>query len=313
MTAFSPAWDGYLADPFVLRTADGYYVFGTDGPEQVAYNKTGRQFPILRSPDLKRWEWIGGALTVPKELQGLHFWAPEVAAWNGRYYMYYSAGGEQGEGQRLRVAVARRPEGPYEDLGRWLMPREVFSIDPSPFRDPVSGKWFLFYARDYFNSPVGTGIAVVPLAGDLSHVRGRYRTLIRARADWQIYERDRQWYGKTWRRWHTCEGPFAIHRHGRYYLFYSGGNWQQEGYGLSCAVAETVLGPYSEPAGDGALVLRSQPGLRGPGHSCVVVWPDGSDAIVFHAWDETLTKRQMHVAPLTWRDKDGIPFPVVNV
>jgi hypothetical protein len=63
------------------------------------------------------------------------------------------------------------------------------------------------------------------------------------------------------------------------------------------------MGPYSD-AGDenGPRVLRTVPGrLIGPGHNTIVRGPDGeTDFIVYHAWDQGMTKRQMRVSELEW-------------
>ena len=90
-------------------------------------------------------------------------WAPEVAYDNGTFYMYYSAGGEEGEGHQLRVATATHPSGPFEDSGVVLTPDDPFTIDAHPFRDD-DGQWYLYYCRDFLDSGgeerVGTGIVV---------------------------------------------------------------------------------------------------------------------------------------------------------
>jgi GH43 family beta-xylosidase len=181
------------------------------------------------------------------------------------------------------------------------VPGEPFSIDASPFHDPRSGRWYLFFVKDFFDGRVGSGIAVAELAHDLRSVVGPVRTVCRASADWQLFARDREWYGRRWPAWYTVEGPFVVYRRERYWLFYSGGLWKGADYGVSTAVADDVLGPYVEPdTSSGPTLLRSTPGLRGPGHNCVVTAPDGTDAIVFHAWDPALTVRRMFVAPLAW-------------
>lgn len=48
-------------------------------------------------------------------------------------------------------------------------------------------------------------------------------------------------------------------------------------------------------------MLRSRPGLLGPGHNCVVRDPQDDDRIVFHAWDTDRTAHRMHVAALSWQ------------
>ena len=220
---------------------------------------------------------------------------------DGSYHLFFSAGGAEGEEHRLRVACAAAPTGPFVDAGVEVVAGEPFSIDASPFCDPRSGRWYLFFVKDFFDARVGSGIAVGALADDMTRVVGPVRTAYRASADWQIFARGREWYGRRWDAWHTVEGPFVVYRRERYWLFYSGGLWKGADYGVSVAVADEVLGPYVEPdAHAGPTVLRSTEEIRGPGHNCVVAAPDGTDMIVFHAWDPAFTARRMFIAPLEW-------------
>ena len=125
---WGPVWDGYFADPFVLRLADGGYVAygthpGSDGD---------RVFEALVSTDLEGWESAGAVLERLPAAFGEDYWAPEVAEAGGAYWMYYSVG--RGiEGHHIRVARADAPTGPFEDLGVDLTPDEVFAIDAHPF------------------------------------------------------------------------------------------------------------------------------------------------------------------------------------
>ena len=295
------SWPGYFADPFVLKTAGGYYAFGTDAPERPTFLKTGRQFPVLFSADLVSWEFVGGALEAPGTMERLAFWAPEVAEKDGRYLIYYSAGGEEGQEHKVRMAVSDRPEGPYRGDDRPLIPKEPFTIDAHPFRDPTSGRWYLFFSKDFFDEPAGTGIAVAPLADDLMSVEGEIIPVLRAQADWQVFERNRLWYDRVWPVWYCVEGAFVVFHEGRYWLFYSGGRWEASNYGVGCAVADSVLGPYVDAhVAEGASVLRTNDHLFGPGHNSVVKNLNGRDEICFHAWDKAYTVRRLHIAPLNW-------------
>ncbi|GMA85917.1 hypothetical protein GCM10025868_11670 [Angustibacter aerolatus] len=112
-------------------------------------------------------------------------------------------------------------------------------------------------------------------------------------------------YGKVYD-WHTLEGPFVVHRGGRYHLFYSGGSWQEPTYGVAHAVADRPDGPWVETAREP--LLRSVPGVVGPGHNSVVTTPDGLDVMVYHAWDVEQTARRMCLDPIRWTP-DG---PVVD-
>jgi GH43 family beta-xylosidase len=163
-------WPEYFADPFVLRAPDGgYYAYGTGGPDAAAADT---RFDVLTSPDLRRWRRAGRALALPETLRGRACWAPEVAYRDGTYHLYYSAGGVEGEDHRLRVATAAAPAGPFVDAGVEVVPEEPFSIDASPFRDPRSGRWYLFFVKDFFDARVGSGIAVAALADDMRGIAG---------------------------------------------------------------------------------------------------------------------------------------------
>jgi GH43 family beta-xylosidase len=108
-------------------------------------------------------------------------------------------------------------------------------------------------------------------------------------------------YDQVWD-WHTIEGPFARKHEGRYYCFYSAGRWENDTYGVDYCVADHVLGPYSDEGNEsGPRVLKTIPGqVIGPGHNSIVTGPDGSDYIVYHAWDKDMKARQMFIDRLIW-------------
>jgi arabinan endo-1,5-alpha-L-arabinosidase len=301
----NPVWPGYCADPFVLRVKDIYYAYGTGGPVSCMQHD-GKMFPLLQSPDLIQWTYLGGALNFLGDPDKPAYWAPEVAHRDGMFYMYYSAGGVEGQNQQIRVAVSDVPYGPFRDQDIVLIPDEPFSIDAHPFCDPRDGRWYLFFAKDFFDERVGTGIAMVELADDMVSLKYPDRpatTVLRASGDWQMFQRDRFWYDRLWEAWHTVEGPFIHFRDGRYYCFYSGGRWEREDYGVSYGVADSVEGPYIDESGSsGPSVLRGIPGkVPGPGHNSLVLGPDDRTTfMVYHAWDTELQKRRMCIDPLVW-------------
>jgi len=296
----NPVYPGYFADPFVLRVGEEYFAYGT-GPA----DERGRHFPILRSRDLARWDYVGQALATATPF---NHWAPEVAQFDGRFSLFYSASDvASDDGHRLRVATAKDPSGPFEDSGNLLLPDYGFSIDPHPFCDPKTGRWYLFFAADFTtDEPHGTGLAVVELADDLMRVAGEPRIVLRASCPWQIYERNRNYKGQMWAAWHCLEGPFVLFREGRYYCLYSGGAWHTENYGVGFAVADHPLGPWRDDfAEHGPYVLRATKDVLGPGHASVTIARDDRTLmLVYHAWDQARTARRMCVDPLHWSE-DG--------
>ena len=293
----NPVHDGSFPDPFVMRVGGVYYAFGTDmagsGPRVL-----GR----LRSDDLVSWTHIEPALERPplSSMDFNTFWAPEVAESGGRFFLYYSTGFEDTK-HRIRLATSDTPEGDFHDEGLVLTPNEPFAIDPHPFRDD-DGAWYLYYARDFIDGERAGTALVVDRLHDMRTLAGSPTTVLRASADWQIFRRARPMYGAVYD-WHTLEGPFVRKHNRRYYLFYSGGAWTEENYGVSYAVADSPLGPFTEPvaAADGPLILRTVPGrVIGPGHCSVTTGPDGGDWLAYHAWDAARTARRPCIDRLEW-------------
>jgi GH43 family beta-xylosidase len=307
MTTYcNPVYPAPMADPFVLRHAGVYYAYGT-GPGGA----DGMQVPVLRSRDLVTWESLGHALAPTG---AAHYWAPEVAYHDGRFYMYYSSGSAaQGVDQRLRVAVATDPAGPFIDSGVLLVPDQPFSIDAHPFRD-AQGSWYLFYSVDFTSADeegrIGTGIVADRLL-DMTRLAGAPRTVVRPHQDWHLFSKERAMYG-TVTDWHTVEGAAVLAHEGMFYCFYSGGAWERDNYGVSWVVADHPLGPYRRPdGGEAALLMRTPPGgeLVGPGHNSFTTSPDGRETwIVYHAWDRARSARRMCIDRLEWRE--GRPVTV---
>jgi len=287
-----PARPDYFADPFVIRRPEGgYAAYGTQ-PDGAAE----RVFEVLLSEDLTSWRPSGCALErLPRDM-GDQYWAPEVCWRAGAWWMYYSVG-HGIDGHHLRVARASDATGPFVDVGVNLTPGESFAIDPHPFQDD-DGQWYLYFARDVLDAErPGTHLAVGRL-GDPTTLT-EVRAALAPNADWQIYERDRHMYGRV-HDWHTLEGPSVVRRVGRYWMTYSGGAWTGPGYAVSWATSAHPLGPWTHaPAGSPA-VLQTGPNLIGPGHNSLVVAPDGTDRIAFHAWNDDGSRRQMHLAPIAF-------------
>lgn len=288
-----PVYEGYFADPFLLRTDDRYYAYGSGNPSLPS-----RGFEALTSSDLRSWTSVGTVFAGTDPRLGDSYWAPEVAISGGRYWMYYSVG--QGiAAHHIRVAVADSPVGPFEDTGVNLTPDEMFAIDAHPFWD-VDGTRYLFFARDVLDADrPGTALAVKRLTS-MTTVEAQTTPVLAPDADWQIYERSRQMYGRVLD-WHTLEGPTVVLRDGAYHLFFSGGSWEGSGYGVSVATAASPLGPWTHIAAPQADVLSTAiTGLVGPGHNSVLRIPGAIDVIGYHAWNSDRTRRQMYLDRLDW-------------
>ena len=174
----NPVYEGYFADPFVLRLEDHYVAYGTGSVVD------GRVFEVLTSPDLVTWTRVGGALQPENQELGTDYWAPEVAETDGSFWLYYSQGFGDAR-HHLRVAHSESAYGPFVDAGVDLTPQELFAIDPHPFLD-VDGTWYLFYARDVLDGErVGTQLAV-DILPTMTSTAGLSQKVLGPTADWQI-------------------------------------------------------------------------------------------------------------------------------
>jgi arabinan endo-1,5-alpha-L-arabinosidase len=298
-----PVFDGYFADPFLTSFGDDYIAYGSN---DFSLGTPG--FQALRSKDLQQWTSVGLVFTGVDPALGEAYWAPEVAFADDRYWMYYSVGHDI-HGHHIRVAVAESPVGPFEDTGVNLTPGESFAIDAHPFLD-ADGSRYLFFARDVLDTErSGTQLAAKRMTS-MTSVDDATTTILAPDSDWQIYERSRSMYGRVFD-WHTLEGPTVVRKDDGYFLFFSGGSWEGEGYGVSVAHAQHPLGPWHHTPNDHADVLSSDlTGLIGPGHNSVMVRPRSTDLICFHAWNVERTRRQMYIDNLSWQNGRPVVFPL---
>jgi len=298
-TSTNPIAGPAVGDPFVLPHRGRFYLYATnDGPPLA----DGRVIPVFRSDDLVSWEPLGGAL-VPEDA-GADHWAPEVLAWNGRFYMVVSFGDVDRKGHALWVAVADRPEGPFRLRTRVSDPSEKFSIDGSWLLDD-DGRLYLFRCLDFTEEgepPYGTGIVAQPMRDPLTP-SGPPVTVLRAHSAWQLFEADRLmplYDGRRFAEWTTIEGPAPVKRGGRYYCGYSGGNYARA-YGTGEAVADAPLGPYRDIRGREGPIFATTPGLvDGPGHFSVVRPDMVHDWVVLHGRTPGEPVRRVWLCPAAW-------------
>ena len=218
--------------------------------------------------------------------------------------MYYSVGfGDKAH--HIRLATSESPEGPFIDTGEPLTTPSAcpFAIDAHAFRDD-DGAWYLFHARDFpgrnAGGEAGTGLVVDRLI-DMSRLGGELHVVARPKHPWQLFQSGRSIYSQVLD-WHTLEGPSVLKHEGRYYCFFSGGNWQNQSYGVDYVIADHPMGPWRSDGGaEGPRVLKTISGsMIGPGHNSFVEGLDGRTWIVYHAWDTGGTARRLCVDPIEW-------------
>jgi xylan 1,4-beta-xylosidase len=286
-TITNPILPGDYPDPSVVRVGTEYWAAATS-------SEWAPQFPLLKSKDLLQWELVGNLFQSPPEWSEANYWAPELVADKGRYFVLYTA---KKKGGPLCVAVATAPQisGPYTDHGP-LVCQELGSIDGAMIRDE-NGKLFLVWKEDGNSQGLPTPIWAQPLSEDGTQLTGERTALIL---------NDVPWEGQL------VEGPHLIQRNGWFYLFYAGSGCCGKAcnYGVGVARSKTLLSGWEKnPLNP---ILKNNEAFKCPGHGSVVTDSINRDYFLYHAYrttDSVYTGRQGMLDPIVW-GADG--WPVIN-
>ena len=260
----NPVLEGFYADPDVLysNNTKKYYIYPTsDGFDGWG----GYYFKTFSSTNLKEWKDEGVILDLKKDvLWGTHHaWAPTIiekkVKGGYKYYFYFTAA------QKIGVAVADSPTGPFKDSGKPLIdfkPNGVKGgqeIDPAVFTDPKTGKSYLYWGNGH--------LAVAELNKDMITIKENSIKLITP--------------DRTFR-----EGTYVFFRKGTYYFLWSENDTRSENYRVRYGTSTSPLGPIQVP--DDNLILQKDAalGIFGTGHNSILQVP-GKDEwhIIYHRFN----------------------------
>lgn len=145
----TPIAPRFNADPSPHFFADAYYVYATDDASNSGEYWDSTAWRLYRSRDLQNWSDLGAPLDVSVfkwARPDAKAWAPEAAYRHGKYFFYAPVGGD-----KIGVAVAPRPEGPFLDARTDALidkSRDANAgdepIDPAVFVDD-DGQAYLFF------------------------------------------------------------------------------------------------------------------------------------------------------------------------
>lgn len=283
----NPVIPGDHPDPSVIRVGKEYWATATS-------SEWGPHFPILRSSDLVNWELVGPVFRKRPDWAAANFWAPEIAEYKGRYYIYYTAR-KRGGPLAVAVASADHPAGPYTDHGV-LVAQEAGSIDAVPFNDE-HGNRYLIWKEDGNSRRLPTIIWAQPLSEDGTKLFGDRKELIRNDAPWEGA---------------VVEGPFFVRRGDWFYMFYSGSGCCGSGcnYALGVARSKSLLGPWEKnPANP---ILAGNEAWRCPGHGSIVTDEQGRYWLLYHAYSAKSTVFTGREALLDEIKFDANGWPTLN-
>ena len=258
----SPLLPGYYADPNIVRFGDTYYIYATtDGYSGWG----GKAFYVWKSTNLVDWERSAQPFLTLDGANGNvpwatgNAWAPTIIERGGKYYFYFSGHNPTYNRKTIGVAVADSPEGPFtaQPTAMILNNEAVTSgqaIDPAAFRDPATGKCYLFWGN---GSPV-----YAELSDDMLSIKQDTIKRVTGLTDFR-------------------EGSFVNERNGTYYLSYSIDDTGSPDYRVGYATATSVDGPWTYRG----VILEKDPtqGILATGHSSIVQVPGTDDwYIAYH-------------------------------
>ncbi|WP_345210411.1 family 43 glycosylhydrolase [Mucilaginibacter gynuensis] len=256
----NPVLDGYYADPDILyaEKTGKFYIYPTsDG----FTNWAGTYFKTFSSADLVNWKDEGVILDLPKDVSWgkRNAWAPCIVEKkiNGKYkYFYYFTAA-----QKIGVAVADNPTGPFIDLGKPLIDKNPEGkggqvIDPDVFTDPKTGKSYLYWGNGY--------MAGAELNDDMVSLKTETTTILTP--------------NDTFR-----EGTHVLYRKGTYYFMWSEDDTRSKNYRVRYGTATSPLGKIIVPANNLVIAKNKATGIYATGHNSTIQVPGTDDwYIIYH-------------------------------
>ena len=260
----NPVLTGYYADPSILFSEkyQKFYMYPTsDGYT----NWSGTSFKTFSSVDLVNWKEEAVILDLPSQVSwaNRNAWAPSILEKkiNGqyKYFFYFTAA------QKIGVAVADHPFGPFKDLGHALIDRFPpgitggQQIDPDVFTDPQTGRTYLFWGNGY--------LAGAELNEDMTSLKTETIKVLTPDASFR-------------------EGSHVFYRAGRYYFMWSEDDTRSPSYRVRYGTASSPLGGIQVPSDNIVLQKDTVAGIYGTGHNSVIRLP-GKDEwyIVYHRFN----------------------------
>ena len=201
-----------------------------------------------------------------------------------KYYFYFSAHNPQSNRKEIGVAVSDSPTGPFVDSGAPIItdadrPSEARggqAIDVDVFKDPKSGKYYLYWGNGF--------MAGAELNDDMLSVKKETITHMTPQ-------------GGTLQTWAFREGAYVFYRKGTYYFLWSVDDTGSPNYHVCYGTAKSPLGPITIDE-ENYLVIKQKPedGIYGTAHNSILQIP-GKDEwyIVYHRINKNYIDR--HFAP----------------
>jgi len=280
-------------DPVMIKEDDTFYIFSTDAQFGVTSQKG---IHIRKTKDFIKYDYVGTALDLTSVNDAINyveynrdgervdfFWAPEIVKrpkedGSYEYWLFYS---NSSFGQRtsyMGLAKSDSIEGPYihdrEILRTHQSVGSPNAIDPAVFVEEVDGveKMWLSYgswsAGIYvieLNPETGEPLIKQTLVEEEVAVNTEIagQTIIKTKT---IPVANDPAFGTRILNIHTAEAPYIIKENDYYYLFVTTGTDLTYDYDARVFRSKSILGPYIDAQGNGAISSSNRDNFRNYGN-----------------------------------------------
>ncbi|MCP5115749.1 MAG: family 43 glycosylhydrolase [bacterium] len=242
-----------IRDPFVVvdRAASTYYLYAQMG-NRLNNPSHQKGVEVYTSKDLKTWRGPKPVFVVPDDFWAPEMvWAPEVHAYQGRYYLFVTFSGKKLRPQEGRpdlqvrgsqVLVADSPEGPFQPFANGPhTPRDWMALDGTLWTE--DGVPWMIFCHEWVQIEDGT-MELVRLADDLSKPVGDPVTLFKAtEAPWvrSLTDTGGRHHG------YVTDGAFLYRtKGGKLLMIWSSFGDQNYAVGLAVSESGKVRGPWKQ-------------------------------------------------------------------
>jgi beta-xylosidase len=238
-------------DPFMVEEGGRYFLF-------TSQDKVHQNVPVRSGTGVGQWGTPSDALPDPPAwAQRGVMWAPDVVQLGGHFMLYFTSklAGVSPPTMCIGDAISTAVAGPYLASPVPLICQQSLggSIDPRVFVDSKGQPSMLWKSDQNARSDAtDTQIWSQALSPDGLHLVGPPAV---------IFGPDEPWQG------HIVEAPQLVLVRGTYYLFYSGGWFNQPGYSIGAARCAGPLGPCADTSAVPLLASNAQG--QGPGEESV--------------------------------------------
>ena len=284
----------HVHDPCIIKQGEYYYVFST-GPGVM----------IRRSKDLVNWEFVGRVFEedVPKwakeDILGCKsLWAPDIAYFNRKYYLYYSVSTFGKNRSLIGLATNKTLDKNSKDYV-WKDEGKVFESFPENNYNAIDSH-ILRISKDRMVMSFGSfwsGVKMVEADPKTGKAIPNSEVISLSRRPSPC----------------AVEAPFIIMRGGYFYLFVSFDlccRGIKSTYNIRVGRSKTIEGPYLDYEGKslledgGTIVSQTEGDIIGTGH-CSILKNKNQYLLVNHYYDaKDNGVPTLQIRSLKW-DKNG--------